>query len=251
MKRLLWLPAAAALVALGWGAAMLAGQPSPDITSAGESQSLPEQREETASQQGAEQILESFARLGEEIAAVEESEEEEPPTQPEEEPDSSDQFGQIAKVTGQLERRTEAVEQGMTQLEKAVDWEEYLATVEEKGLDVTALEEDNQETIEAINELLTQAEGKSALLERLGVGSEVIALGEQLVNLLERNSANISAMEAWLDSAAAQGDRLEEQCAELGEEYAELDRLMGEIKEKLTEEDTASEGENTGNHSHF
>lgn len=150
---------------------------------------------------------------------------------------SAEEVQALVQVSSQIKAGIGQLVDGTAQLEANVNFQTYKALMAQNGVDIDALLSGNAEAIKSINNILGQVDTIENILAQAGISSAVIgpmkeqyvSLANQLIVLLQGNTAAISGMEIYLDNTSESIGALADGAKELQENYETFDTAIGSL----------------------
>lgn len=151
------------------------------------------------------------------------------------------QLQQLTAASGQLKTGIADLQTGAEQLYTSAGYDAYKALMQQNGLDIDALSQNNTATINTLtaqiadlNAALTQIQGIPGYEEQAAQLTEQITGLEGIVRLLTGNNAMISGTRTYLDSLAEGAGTLYTGITQLNDSYVQFDTAVGELVDTLS-----------------
>lgn len=146
---------------------------------------------------------------------------------------SNEDLTMLAEASGQIKQAISDLYDGAADLQANLGYAQYKALMAQNGLDIDALLAGNAQAVETIRQyeaLLEQVSGIPGLEGLVAqYKSGVLGTAEQVIGLLNANSAAIGGMESYLDGVSAQLPALTEGLGELKAQYEEFDASITQL----------------------
>ncbi len=130
---------------------------------------------------------------------------------------STDELNTLLNASAQIKDGIAQIDEGAAQLEQQVSFEAYKAILKENGLDLDVVKDGNAKAIE-------QLQGMVKLMPQL----------KDVILLLQGSSANIDAMQTYLDTVNGGIAKLHEGSSTLNSSYGEFDAGVRQLADVLT-----------------
>ncbi|MCD7922521.1 MAG: hypothetical protein LUG27_08870 [Clostridiales bacterium] len=151
---------------------------------------------------------------------------------------SASEVQAIVDASSSVQEAIDDLAEGAAELKANISYETYKAVMAQNGLDIDSLLSGNAEAIEAINSALAQVEQYSAALSTLGISSgtvdQYVSLANQILILLNGNTAAVQGMESYLENAGEGVTALAAGAQSLQENYAQFDAAIDSLADTLT-----------------
>ena len=130
---------------------------------------------------------------------------------------STDELTTLLNASTQIQNGISQLDEGAAQLEQQVSFDAYKAILKENGLDLDQVKDGNEQAISQLEQL-----------------SKVMPQLKDVILLLQGSSANIDAMQTYLDTVNGGIAQLHEGSSTLNSSYAEFDAGVRQLANVLT-----------------
>ena len=130
---------------------------------------------------------------------------------------STDELTTLLNASTQIQNGISQLDEGAAQLEQQVSFDAYKAILKENGLDLDQVKDGNEQAISQLEQL-----------------SKVMPQLKDVILLLKGSSANIDAMQTYLDTVHGGIAQLHEGSSTLNSSYAEFDAGVRQLANVLT-----------------
>ena len=130
---------------------------------------------------------------------------------------STDELTTLLNASTQIQNGISQLDEGAAQLEQQVSFDAYKAILKENGLDLDQVKDGNEQAISQLEQL-----------------SKVMPQLKDVILLLQGSSANIDAMQTYLDTVHGGIAQLHEGSSTLNSSYAEFDAGVRQLANVLT-----------------
>ena len=130
---------------------------------------------------------------------------------------STDELNTLLNASTQIQNGIAQLDEGAAQLEQQVSFDDYKAILKENGLDLDQVKDGNEQAISQLEQL-----------------SKVMPQLKDVILLLKGSSANIDAMQTYLDTVHGGIAQLHEGSSTLNSSYAEFDAGVRQLANVLT-----------------
>ena len=130
---------------------------------------------------------------------------------------STDQLNTLLEASAQIRDGIAQLDEGAAQLEQQVSFDAYKAILKEKGLDLDVVKAGNEKAIR-------QLQGMAVLMPQL----------KDVILLLQGSTANIDAMQLYLDTVNGGIAQLHQGSSTLNSSYGEFDAGVHQLADALT-----------------
>ena len=130
---------------------------------------------------------------------------------------STDQLNTLLEASAQIRNGIAQLDEGAAQLEQQVSFDAYKAILKEKGLDLDVVKAGNEKAIR-------QLQGMAVLMPQL----------KDVILLLQGSTANIDAMQLYLDTVNSGIAQLHQGSSTLNSSYGEFDAGVHQLADALT-----------------
>ena len=131
---------------------------------------------------------------------------------------STDQLNTLLDASNQIQNGIAQLDAGAAQLDEQVNYDAYKALLKEKGLDLDQLKEGNEKAMEQLEQL-----------------AKVMPQLKDVILLLKGSSANIDAMETYLNTVHDGVAQLHEGSSTLNSQYGQFDAGVRQLAGALTD----------------
>ena len=131
---------------------------------------------------------------------------------------STDQLNTLLDASSQIQNGIAQLDAGAAQLDEQVNYDAYKALLKEKGLDLDQLKEGNEKAMEQLEQL-----------------AKVMPQLKDVILLLKGSSANIDAMETYLNTVHDGVAQLHESSSTLNSQYGQFDAGVRQLAGALTD----------------
>lgn len=151
---------------------------------------------------------------------------------------TSEDLSELVQASGQIRQAIDDLYDGAVALQTNLGYAQYKAVMAQNGLNVDDLLTGNASAVESIQNyeaLLEQMAANPALSGLVETyGGQLLETAEQIIALLNANSAAISGTEAYLDGIAGQLPALTEGLSELKAQYEVFDSAISQMVNTLS-----------------
>lgn len=156
---------------------------------------------------------------------------------------SAEDLEKLTSASAALKQGISSLESGASSLETAISVEAYKSTLKSNGLNVDDLKSSNADGISSLQSMLGQISTAQSTLEQLGIPSDTIAplikqctsLANELIRLLNGNTAALQATESYLASAHTAASSLSDGLKDFSASYDELDSALQTLTSGMTQ----------------
>lgn len=151
---------------------------------------------------------------------------------------SAGEIGALTAASSKVKTGIDMLAASSAELRQAVSYDAYCATMSAQGLDIEELRNNNTAAIEELQTTISSLMAQIAAMKAAGLDTAALeAQVAQLTNvaaLLAANNANITGIEAYLDTLGSNMDVIVAGTSQLSAEYAEFDLAITSLADTLS-----------------